>query len=268
MISLSKRAWDLQRFGLSPQKILNRTRSQLIPHPVLVVSIPKAGTHLVERAICLWPQCYRAPKPTLRRGNNWGGEGLAKTISKAKPGQVFFVHGPWDPEVQRSIEETNTKVVFVVRHPLDILLSFSHHVMTLKTHWLHEKFKDIEKVEDRIALALKGDEARKIPAYSEKLEKNLPWIAHSSQIVKFEDLVGEKGGGSRDIQKKTLYTLWDKLELGVGDEVERERILELTFSSASPTFRKGKIGRGMELSEPLKQEFFQRNRELLEKFGY
>ena len=63
---LTRAWWDLQRFGLTPDKLPRRVHNPQAP-PVFLISIPKSGTHLLERALCLHPLLYRRLERTLSR---------------------------------------------------------------------------------------------------------------------------------------------------------------------------------------------------------
>jgi len=47
---LRRFAWDLERFGLTPGKLVAHVINRTEPR-VVVISVPKAGTHLVERIL-------------------------------------------------------------------------------------------------------------------------------------------------------------------------------------------------------------------------
>src|SRR4029077_11678276 len=89
-------AWSLERFGMSPAKLRYRVWDPGAPK-VLCVSIPKAGTHLLERAICLHPKLYRKLLPTVSDENvhRWGGH--SGLIAKMHPGLVVTAHLRFHP---------------------------------------------------------------------------------------------------------------------------------------------------------------------------
>ncbi len=90
--------WDLERFGLTPRKWAARRQRAQLPR-VTVVSIPKAGTHLVERALCLHPQLYRPLLPTLGPRNVERFGGLGRIVEGLGPGAVLISHLPYSEEV-------------------------------------------------------------------------------------------------------------------------------------------------------------------------
>ncbi|MGJ8676106.1 MAG: sulfotransferase domain-containing protein [Akkermansiaceae bacterium] len=240
---INKHYWNSQRFGFDPKSIYSRLAGNTVNHRILVVSIPKAGTHLIERAICLWPQCYRTLKPTLRKRNNWGGLGLANTLKNSKKGSVHFAHTPWSKEVQKVIDDLDIKVVFIIRNPVDIIISHAHFVVKLKTHWLYEYFKDIEPIEKRIKIMLNGEPIIGLTSFRDHIEANREWLNNGAMVVRFEDLVGQCGGGDDAKQSEILNRLWNYLNLGCDDLAKRTQFKKLVFSDVSPTFRQGAIGK-------------------------
>jgi len=55
--------WNARRFGITPDK----WSARLFPKEIrlMTISIPKTGTHLLERVICLHPVFYRRIMKTL-----------------------------------------------------------------------------------------------------------------------------------------------------------------------------------------------------------
>ncbi len=60
-------------------------------------------------------------------------------------------------------------------------------------------------------------------------------------LVRFEDLIGEQGGGSRDRQVRTVRKIAHHLGTPL-DFRETKRVADRAFSSDSKTFRKRKVG--------------------------
>ena len=94
--NLSKTWWDLKRFGMTPDKIWRRRGRPDLPK-IFCVSVPKSGTHLLERVLCLHPRLYRKfmstlffepNKSVLKPGGkgilNWVGEALARVEPMVK----------------------------------------------------------------------------------------------------------------------------------------------------------------------------------------
>ena len=122
----------MDRRALRPDAAQARVarRAGVLPR-ALVVSLPKAGTHLVERAICLHPRLYRRFLPTLNP-ENVGEEGLAGVVRAQRPGQVVVAHLPFDPAYPELLEDVKT--LFVIRDPRDMAVSLAHYIESRGDH--------------------------------------------------------------------------------------------------------------------------------------
>ena len=260
--ALARQWWTAERFGLTPRKLASRVAPADLPR-ALVVSLPKAGTHLVERAICLHPRLYRRFLPTLNP-ENVGEEGLAGVVRAQRPGQVVVAHLPFDhayPELLAGV-----KTLFVIRDPRDIAVSLAHYIESRGDHPLHFAYSERPDTRSRIELAILGDTEARPPAPS--LESLLAafagWLDSGALVVRFEELIGARGGGDDETQARTIRAIYDHLGLAVP-----ARVSDRLFSSASPTFRTGQIGgwRGSFNSE-LEALFEQEAGDWMETYGY
>jgi hypothetical protein len=248
---LSRHRWTAERFGLTPRKLVSRVSAAGLPK-VLCVSLPKAGTHLIERAVCLHPRLYRPMLPTLNP-ENVGPEGLEGVVDKLRPGQVVVAHLPFDAGYASLLG--GTKVFFVIRDPRDIAVSLAHYIEGSGDHPLHPAYNERPDVRARIELAILGDSEARPPAPS--LESVLAgfagWLESGALVVRYEDLIGVRGGGDDGAQARTIAAIYEHLGLEIPS-----RLPERLFSSASPTFRKGAIGQWREHFDPGLAELFQR----------
>src|SRR5688572_2400184 len=112
-------AWTLQRFGMTPGKLRHRAFDRSAP-TVFCDSIPKAGTHLLERALCLHPRLYRKVRPTVGDGNVVRWHGLDGVLDGLRPGQVVVSHLSFQPGYPRVLDAHGVASVFLVRDPRDI----------------------------------------------------------------------------------------------------------------------------------------------------
>ena len=75
-------------------------------------------------------------------------------------------------------------------------------------------------------------------------------------MIRFEDLIGAEGGGSVRLQRQALRALY--LAVGLSPQEELfDSIVQQLFSSASPTFRRGRTGQWRECFDPELEEMFQ-----------
>jgi hypothetical protein len=261
MPSIARHWWTAERFGLTPRKLAARAAGSGLPR-VLVVSLPKAGTHLVERAVCLHPRLYRRLQRTLNPENM--GEGLEGAVRELRPGQVALAHIPFKDEYPVLLEDVKT--IFAIRDPRDIAVSLAHYIGGRGDHPLHFAYTERPDERSRIELAILGDAEARPPAPS--LESLLAgfsgWLDSGALVVRFEDLIGSRGGGDDATQDLTLRAIYDR----VG--IERPQgLAERLFSSASPTFRKGRIGQWRDSFDPGLEALFEREAgSWMEMYGY
>ena len=259
---LARQLWTAQRFGLTPRKLAGRAARAGVPR-VLVVSLPKAGTHLVERAVCLHPRLYRQFRRTLNP-ENVGPEGLDGVLRTLRPGQVAVAHLPFDPAYASLLEGVRT--LFVVRDPRDMAVSLAHYIESRGDHPLH--FAYGERPDERSRISSPSSATRRRARRRRRSRACSPdsrgWLESGALVVRFEDLIGARGGGDDDAQARTLREIYDYLGVelapGVGERL---------FSSASPTFRKGQIGGWRQAFDPELEALFEREAgRWMEVYGY
>lgn len=264
--SLPLSAWTFERFGLSPAKLRYRVRDPGAPK-VLCVSIPKAGTHLLERAICLHPRLYRKLLPTVSDENvdRWGG--VPGLVAKVRPGQVVAAHLRFDTAYAEVIARGGLKPIFLIRDPRDIVVSQVHYVSKRTDHRLHAVFDGLPDVKERLRLAIAGDPERHVVSIGDRLDYFAGWL-DAALVVRFEDLVGPDGGGDRDRQDATLRSIYDFLGVDV-DRRALARIGGRLFSADSPTFRSGAIGGWRRSFDPELEALFDRTvGDRIRPYGY
>ncbi len=232
-------AWTFERFGLSPAKLRYRAHDSDAPR-ILCVSIPKAGTHLLERALCLHPKLYRKLVPTVSEENVDRWKGVPGLLAKLRPGQVAASHLPFRSEYPEVIARNGVRPIFLIRDPRDIVVSQVHYVSKRTDHRFHALFDGLPDVKERLRLAIAGDPEHNVVSIGDRLDYFAGWL-DAALVVRFEDLVGPDGGGDRDRQAATLRSIYDFLGIDV-DGHALARIGDRLFSADSPTFRSGVIG--------------------------
>jgi hypothetical protein len=259
-------AWTFRRLGLTPAKLRYRIFNADAPK-ILCVSLPKAGTHLVERALCLHPRLYRKLRPTIAPGmERW--DALAPTLAGVKPGELLVAHLPFDPAYPPVLEDSGMRVVCAIRDPRDVVLSQVHFIAKRRFHPHHAVFATRRTLSDRLELAILGDAEAGIPSIRERLDRYAGWFRDDCLVVRFEDLVGPKGGGNAEQQRLTVDRLYEHVGLKV-DEAFVARVCDELFSPSSPTFRRGATGQWRDAFEPRIVELFAREaRSACAPYGY
>jgi len=260
--------WDLARFGLSPGKLKARLLNRDQPR-ILCFCIPKSGTHLLERALCLHPALYRVVLPTLHRHNVGNYGGVERILSRLRPGQIVISHFSYSEEIEQVVRSTSTKCLLMTRDPRDLILSQYSYLRRRTEHHLYPLFQSLPDRERGLELLIQGDEDRGVQSIGSVLRSFSGWLDSGVWQVRFEDLVGSEGGQSEERQRRSLEELYGHLGMSP-DEETLCRISSELFSPASPTFNKGVTGRWREAFDERLMRMFHQHCEdrLLARYGY
>ena len=227
---------------LTPQRIVSKFNGVKI----LINGIPKGGTHLVIRCLSLIPMLsYTGIHIT--KGNLTTAE-LQNILNKNCQGRFTAVHLWWSKEAAQLLNTFNFKTILILRDPRDIVVSKACFIPTSKKHHLNDYFRSLPDLDARITACIVGVDA----CYSKKERELLnirevfvlytPWIKDPNNLtIKFEDLIGSKGGGNDKIQRHTILKIATHLQLTLtGKEIDE--ICNKSYYKKSVTFRRGQIG--------------------------
>lgn len=253
---LERRYWDLARFGLTPEKLVRRIRGSSAP-PVVFTSIPKAGTHLTERLLCLHPYYYRTMTSTISSPDR-----LTQHAASLSNGQLLCAHIQYSSAIDDFLRERGIKVVFSLRDPRDILVSRAHYIYVTPDHYLHGLALRYPNLRDRIAVLIEGEPNSRLVPYREILLGFAGWLSTDAIVVRFEDLADQHR------RPGVVTDVFGRLGIPV-DEVRREKIAASTVSAASPTFRRGTSGEWKDVfNESLLRLFHDAVGDILPVLGY
>lgn len=205
------------------------------PHPFIVHSCPKCGTHLIMKLLRL----LTGQDPILHAG--WELYADREVVERAKREGKFVMAHNWPPELLEELVDEGYKVVFQTRDPRDQIVSIYYWFLT--GHRGPYESRTIEDLEEQINEMITGERFGWMP--TEKAIE-IPYRAIASLpeeawlMTKFEDLVGERGGGDPHLQIKAVIELahFLEIELRPGDA----RAIASDLYGGTWTFRKGQIG--------------------------
>lgn len=259
--------WTLRRFGFTPDKLMRRCCPGDASR-VFSVSIPKSGTHLLERALCLHPRFYRKWIRTVHGDNIESMGGLATLLPRIRKAQVVMSHLHWSQAEADALQASDLRTIFMMRDPRDVLASEVSYVMRRPSHDLHAIYASEPDDQARYRLVLEGDEARKIEPFARRLEYFLNWMDTDMHVVRFEELVGAQGGGSDATQRAALRGLYTAIGAPLSDS-QVDRVCQQLFSTNSPTFQRGQI-RGWQdkLDNDLMDQFRDVAGDAMRRMGY
>lgn len=223
---------------------------------VFINSLPKSGTHLLTAILALREELNHSYLhiPTIAVNKSLQDQHfeldysrMTRYVRSIRNGQFFSSHLPYAQNIVSLLDDSQIKIVNVIRDPRDILLSRLHYVKGLKRHRLHNYISnkcsnDKERIERFIFGARDGENVDGLVPYDLTLQRFKGWMDDPLVLtLKYEDLVGVKGGSTRTAQVDAYQKLFDHIGLPL-NEKGFDELSEATGQTRTPTLRKGKIG--------------------------
>ncbi|SCZ67295.1 sulfotransferase domain-containing protein [Thiohalomonas denitrificans] len=242
-------------------------KGRFVGPKVLVNSIPKAGTNLLEQALGQFPLLHRSGFRTLRGWETVSSYTLEK-LRRLERGGVKLGHLPAHQELMAAIDENDIRTLLMVRDPRDMLVSYVKYVTKIDlTHPAHPYFVKLPDDHARLLAAINGVEGVVSPA-SETLRRFSGWLNSDAMVVRFEDIIGSKGGGSDERQFEVVNQIADFIGIEISNDNAR-KICGAVYSPTAITFRKPQINGWREV---FKDEHIaaleSKAGDLLKRFGY
>lgn len=228
---LGSKKMKMALLGLRPDALKGRFSGPR----VLMNSIPKSGTNLLESALLNLPLLRGGLRRSLVQLDGITDEAIVARIAGIKKGQFIAAHIPPKHVFLSQIHDGGIKSLLMVRDPRDVAVSYFKYVTYMDlTHLFRGYYVSLPNDDARLEAAIR-DVADIYKVY-------LGWLDESDTLlVRFEDLIGPDGGGDRDRQLKAVRDITAHL----GIEVSEKKIQDLSlkiFSTKTPTFRSGRIG--------------------------
>lgn len=262
--NLKKHLWNIERLGFTPKKLPARIFPTKTSHPIFLTSMPKSGTHLLERILCLAPQIYRPVIPTLNPMNIEKYGGWEKNIEALKNGQLLVTHAHHTHNLTKSLDQSQIASFVMVRDPRAMVLSYAHYLLRDKSHHLHDlvKGKTISEVVD---FSIDGSNEWDGRSFVDVMNNFTGWgTSTNTRVVRFEDIVATDTYKKKALVKTILTT--------AGVTVSERLIADIyahAFSNVSPTFRNGSVDEWREvLSSSQKDRVIKKTENMMITFGY
>lgn len=186
--------------------------------PFVVHSIPKCGTHFIQRTMTLL---------TKQKFRHSGENNFENHLEDAEKRNLLLrLFGPHTQIGNQILTKKRYKLVAMIRDPRDALISLLFY---MRRGWGDTSRRDFFIVDhDFDSLSLDEQimsliEPRKNGlSYLNYYNSRIGWaLSPKSLIVKYEDLVGEEGGGDLNSQIKTIFSIIDYTNLQIShDEVQ------------------------------------------------
>lgn len=229
--------------------------------PLFLISIPKAGTHLIYELASALGYVAGIEAPEFPRGGTWYCVEYSNSHTVARD---FFVDTTRrKPFGNRHHVFATSPALFIYRHPLDVLVSEAHYYhrdgKTAFAGWFAGQ--NFEQRAERLY-----GENWLLGTLRERIGGFVPWLDFPNVLpFSFEELVGAAGGGDDHRQHLRIWSLMLKLQVSG----RPEEIAKTLFNPDSATFRSGRIGAYRnELPSAIVEDFCAKNADILGAFGY
>lgn len=215
---------------------------------VMINSLPKAGTHLVARLLDGVPgMIYAGRHLTLSELDVGGDSGarrvgdLDQMLGKVRASQYATGHLAYRADAADTLDRHQVRAVHVVRDPRALVVSTAHYLRNNSRHPLHETavrdFPALPALFDALIDGFATDGGRRYVGVAERWAHFGPWLEREEDhVVRFESLVGTRGGGTREAQRAAVAGLLGYLGI---DSAHGESVMAVGFDERSATFRQG-----------------------------
>lgn len=238
-------------------------KSQQPNAKVLIVSLPKSGTHLVENILYSIPSYYLRQIRTMLCTDSILKSDLKK-IERLKKGEFLLSHIAPLPEILEAVNKWDIKVLFVTRDPRSVVVSHAKYVTEFNsTHPAHNYFKNLPNYHDRYNAAIDGV-INVVEPLNIVMDRMSGWLQCKNSLhIKFEDLIGTKGGGDNTIQYLTIKKIFAHINFQT-DDIFIQKLCQSLFGKKNLTYRAGQIN---EWKDELNQEHLNKLEKILLKYN-
>lgn len=239
-------------FLLQAPKRIARRRAQPADFasspPVLVNSIPKSGTHLLDQIVGAIPGVrnygeFISSMTSSYRFRRQPAENASRRLQRSAPSELVRAHLFFSAEVAETIERQPFVHLFIYRDPRDVVVSEALYYRRInRWHRLHPIFRDAPSDEAAILMAINGlqDDAFYFPNLGERIDNYAPWINRPGvHSIRFEDLVSPA-------REERIRGMMEFYAAAAPDAAPVDELCRLALDAIDPTkshtYRSGKSG--------------------------
>jgi hypothetical protein len=246
---------------------------------ILANSMPKSGTHLLASLLDgLGDLRFAGHLVTFDCGDRHDPEqpldDLTKRLATLRNGRYLGGHLIADPAVQERVSASGVRLLTILRDPRAVIVSGANYV--LEATQLRDRDEALELFPDKHAILRamvtghgRPGEKFHFPEIGERYGAYARWWDSPVGLtVRFEDLIGGRGGGDDEEQVDRVGTILQFL--GYGDDPDTSRRLAARlFSEKAITFRTGRVDSWREELPPdLAAEVEERCADWMTRLGY
>lgn len=229
--------------------------------PLFLITIPKAGTHLLYGLVEAFG--YRRDITTEGQPRPGGWYCLEYTNSHTVARDFFVDYVRRKPHGGRDHPFPWTPTLFLYRNPLDIVVSEANYYHR-EGHTLFAPYLAGFDFDQRLLRLI--DDPHALGSIRDRVSGFQPWLDCVNVVpLSFEEIVGGQGGGSDAVQTALVWSLQLKLQVPGDPAVFAGK----AFDPTSSTFESGQIGRHRERFTEAAWDGFKRlPQDFMEAFGY
>ena len=240
----------LARYWL--EKILGKTQNKSL---ILCNSYPKSGTHLLYQILYSLPGLKKWDDIVSVQalcGIMNTSDHIRWKIGSAPNNSIIRCHLMYCDEIHQLLQEFDCKTIFIYRDLRDVAVSHARWVTKEPRIFLHQYYLQLNDFEQQLMSSIKGipvgtpfGSNLSQPDIGQDFSRWQGWINEPTILaIKFEDLVGSRGGGSEETRIKTIKRIVDYLNVNLSLEQIRTNFnSEILNPQESHTFRKGGKGK-------------------------
>ena len=237
------------------QKLLEQLRGKTSKSLVLCNSFPKSGTHLLYQILYSIPGLQKwddiVSVQALCGVMNTASHVRWK-IGSAPEGSIIRSHLMYCNEVLDVLREFHCRTLFIYRDLRDVAVSHARWVTKEERIFLHDIYtKQYADFDQQLMRSIEGlplgspfGSNVSQPDIGMDFSRWKGWIDDlNTYAVKFEDLVGERGGGSEDKRLYIVEQILDHLNISLSNQEIKDKLASYVLSpEESHTFKKGGKG--------------------------
>jgi len=261
----------------------------------IINSLPKSGTNLVAKALELFGYVQQGNLAAYAVNNNtllaawWRLRALPfrqghiigidfpvevsrkyidTLLRRIGPGNFCTAHLGYTTDLLGKILQDGFSPIVITRDPRAVIVSFVHYVIENRNLALHKFLRRLDN-EQRYRIVLQGVTTKhaSLQPLRVRIQALASWL-DSKQVLRlrFEDIVGHRGGGSSDNQQRELHRLCEWLDIPSG---RIDYVAENLYGPGRATFRKGTIDSWRkELPERIIMEVEEQLGDIMKKWKY
>jgi len=261
---------------------------------IFISSLPKSGTHLVTKllgSLKVLEDGYQfldrnlsASKENLASEPGHGikigvdephfikQELVESALRKVKGNKYVGGHVPYTTRMESILTKYGYRCISIIRDPRDVAVSHVHFVLKRERHFLHDYYNSLQSFDKCLTRSIVGyqDQEAKfmICSIADRVKSISEWGTRPiCYMTRFEDLIGEQGGGMSDKQEQEIHMIAEH----IGVPLSGQQVVSVmgNLFGGSHTFRKGQIGSWKEeFTEEHKKMFKDVAGKLLIELGY